>query len=144
MRSTVGESPGKQSDDSVVPTRRPHLLVASGVYAVRRGLAGILRRAGYDVDEASDFDETRVVLDKGEVDTLVVASDLPPDGYLSLLDAVEVPPPTVVLSSPTDDVTGIAADPRVQWGLTRPFRLQALYDAVARAVSQKRRTVRNQ
>ena len=61
MRSTVGESPGQLSNDSPAQPRRHHLLVATGAYSARRGLAGILRRAGYDVDEAGDFDETLVV-----------------------------------------------------------------------------------
>ena len=69
---------------------------------------------------------------------LLVSSDLTADGCLSLLDASKRPPPTIVLSDPTDDMTELAADPRVEWVLTRPFRLQALSDAVARAVSQSR------
>ena len=116
------------------PYRRSHLLVAHGERRMREGLAGILGRAGYDVDVAADFDEALVVLDKGNVGALVVSFRLPPDGCLALLDACQSPPPTVVLNGYAEDVAAIAAHPTVRSMLTRPFPLQALYDAVVGAV----------
>jgi DNA-binding NtrC family response regulator len=106
---------------------------------MREGLAGIFGRVGYDVDQAGDFDEALAVLDKGEVNALVVSYRLPPDGCLALLDACEAPPPTVVLNGHADDISGIAVHPSVRTVLTRPFPLQALYDAVAKAASQPER-----
>lgn len=103
---------------------------------MREGLAGIFGRVGYDVDQAGDFDEALAVLDKGEVDALVVSYRLPPDGCLALLDACEAPPPTVVLNGHADDISEIAVHPSVRTVLPRPFPLQALYDAVAKAASQ--------
>jgi DNA-binding NtrC family response regulator len=96
---------------------------------------GILGRAGYDVDVAGDFDEALAVLDKGEVQVLVVSFRLPPDRCLAVLDACQSPPPTVVLNGDAEDVATIAAHPTVRSVLTRPFPLQALYDAVAGAAS---------
>jgi DNA-binding NtrC family response regulator len=121
------------SGDRLAPHRRPHLLVAHGERTVREGLSGILGRAGYDVDEASDFDEALAVLDKGEVDAMVASLRLPPDGCLALLDACAAPPPTVVLNGHVEDIEGVVADPRVQSVLTRPFPLKALYEAVEKA-----------
>ena len=115
------------------PTRRPRLLVAHGEPVVREGLAGILQRRGYEVDQANDSDGALALLDKGAIDVLVVSLRLPPHGCLALLDACETSPPTVVLNGDMDDTAAISADPRVQSVLTRPFPLQALYDAVAKA-----------
>ena len=117
---------------------RPHVLVAHEEEAMRKGLMGILSRAGYDVDGAGDVDEGLVMLDKVDVGALVVSFGLPADGCRSLLDAAGRLPPTVVLSAPTDDVTALSDDSHVQSVLTRPFRLQALYDAVALATGQGR------
>jgi len=100
---------------------------------MREGLAGIFRRAGYDVDEAGDFDEALVVLDKDNVGALVVSYKLPPDGCLALLDACQSPPPTVVLNGHAENVAAVAAHPTVRSVLTRPFPLQTPYDAVAKA-----------
>jgi DNA-binding response OmpR family regulator len=100
---------------------------------MREGLAGILDRAGYDVDEAGDLDEALAVLDKGEVDALVVSFRLPPEGCRALLNACEAPPPTVVLNGAVEDLAGMVDDPRVRSVLTRPFPLRDLYEAVEKA-----------
>ncbi len=121
------------SGDRLSLYRRPHVLVAHGERSMRDGLAGILGRAGYDVDEASDSDEALAILDKGEVDALVVSYRLPPDGCLAVLDGCESPPPTVVLNGHAEDISAITAQPSVCSVLTRPFSLQALYDAVVEA-----------
>jgi len=126
------------SGDRLTPYRRPHVLVAYGERRMREGLAGIIGRAGYDVDEAGDFDEALAVLDKGEVDALVVSDRLPPDGCLALLNGCESLPPTVVLNGPAEDISEIAAHPSVRCVLTRPFPLQALYDAIADATRLSR------
>jgi len=119
--------------DRLTLYRRPHLLVAHGERIIRDGVAGILGRAGYDVDVAGDFDEALAILDKGEVDALVVSHRLPPDGCLALLDAYEDPPPTVVLDGHADDISKVLAQQSVRSVLTRPFPLQDFYDAVAEA-----------
>ena len=127
---------GHLAGDRLTLYRTPHILVAHGQRSMREGLAGILRRAGYDVDEAGDFDEALAVLDKGEVEALVVSFGFPPDGCLALLDACKTPPPTVELNGPVEDTEMVTADPRVQTVLTRPYPLQALFDAVAQAVGR--------
>lgn len=125
-----------RSGDRLAPYRRPHLLVAHGERRMREGLAGILSRAGYDVDGAGDIEEALALLDKGEVNVLILSSRLPPDGWRSLLDAAETLPPVVVLGDPEDDLAEITADVRVESVLMRMFSLQALYDAVAKASRQ--------
>jgi DNA-binding response OmpR family regulator len=127
---------GQRSGDRLAPYRRPHLLVAHGERRMRDGLTGILSRAGYDVDDTGDIDQALALLDKGEVDALLVSSRLPPDGWQSLLDARETLPPVVVLGNSEDDTTEINADVRVESVLMRMFSLQALYDAVAKASRQ--------
>jgi len=77
-------------------------------------------------------------LDKGDIDALVVSLRLPPNGCLTLLDACKAPPPTVVLNGHVEDTAEVAADRRVRSVLTRPFPLQALFDAVNDAVHQSR------
>jgi len=119
------------SGDRLTLHRRPHLLVAHGEPIICEGLVGILGRAGNDVDVAGDLDEALAILDKREVDALVVSHRLPPDGCLALLDACEDPPPTVVLDGHADDISRVVARPSVRSVLTRPFRLQVFYDAVA-------------
>jgi len=121
--------------DHLTLYRRPHLLVAHGEGSVREGLAGILERAGYDVDEAGNSDVALVILNQGNVDTLVVNSRLPPNRCGALLERCHGPLPTVVLGESPDDVEGLGADRRVKSVLMRPFKLQALYDAVARATN---------
>jgi len=118
--------------------RPSRVLVAHSQASVRQGLTGVLRRAGYEVDEAGDFDAALAILDKGEVDILVVSSGLPPEGCRALLDACRTPPATVVLKGQLDDTTMLTADPRVRSVLTRPFPLQTLYDAVAEATRRSR------
>lgn len=120
----------------LVPHHQPHLLVAHVDHTLREGLAGILRRAGYDVDEAGHFDEALAVLNKGDVDALVISFALPPDGCSSVLGACYGPLSTVVLGEPGDDVAGTVHDRRVQSVLTRPFPLRALLDAVEKATSK--------
>lgn len=72
-----------------------------------------------------------VVLNRAEVQALVVSFSLPPNGCGSLLEACYGPLPTVVLGEPTDDIE--VTDRRVQSVLIRPFPLQTLLDAVAKA-----------
>lgn len=127
---------GADQRDHVALYRRPHVLVAHGEATVRKGLVGILNRAGYDVDDAGDFDEALALLDKADVDALVVSFGLPFDGCRTLLNASDGLPQTVVLRASTDDVAAVSANSQVQSVLTRPFPLQALYDAVAAATSQ--------
>ena len=105
---------------------------------MREGLVGILSRAGYDVDDAGDIEQALAVLDKGEVDEVIVSSRLPPDGWHALLDARGILPPVVVLGDPGDDKAEITADVRVASVLMRLFSLQALYDAVAKATAEPR------
>jgi DNA-binding response OmpR family regulator len=121
--------------DRPVPHHHPRLLLAHGDPSLRDGLVGILRRAGYDVEFASNFDEAFAILNKADVDTLVVNSQLPPNGCGALLERCHGPLPTIVLGESTDDVEGLTADRRVKAVLMRPFQLQALYDAVARTTN---------
>jgi DNA-binding response OmpR family regulator len=122
--------------DRLALYRPPHVLVAHGEGIMRQGLAGILSRAGCDVDEAEDADEAMTVLAKTEFDALVVSFGLPPDGCRPLLDGAERLPSTVVLSASTDDVAEVSANPNVQTVLMRPFPLRAFYDAVEVATGQ--------
>jgi CheY-like chemotaxis protein len=125
----------KQAGGHLALYRQPHVLVAHGEASVRKGLVGILGRAGYDVDDVGNFDQALAVLDEAEVDALVVSFGLPVGGCRLLLDACEALPPTVVLSASTDDVAAVSANSHVQSVLTRPFSLQALCHAVAMATS---------
>jgi len=113
----------------------PRLLLAHGDPSLREGLVGILQRAGYDVEFASNFDEALVILNHGNVDALVVNSRLPPNGCGALLERCHGPLPTVVLGESTEDVEGLTADRRVKAVLMRPFKLQVLYDAVVMATN---------
>ena len=125
-----------QRGDRLSIHRRPQVVVAHGEGGIREGLAGILRRAAYDVDEVSNLDEALAVLCKSEIRALVVSVRLPPEGCLPLLSACDGSPPIVLLGGPDDDMAGLTEDERVQSGLTRPFPVQALYDAVAEATSR--------
>ena len=116
--------------DRLALYRPPHVLVAHGEGIMRQGLAGILSRAGCDVDTAGDVDESLAALAKTEFDALVLSFGLPPDGCRLLLDGAERLPPTVVLSASTDDVAVVSDNPQVQSVLTSPFPLRAFYDAV--------------
>jgi DNA-binding response OmpR family regulator len=116
--------------------RGPHILVAHDEPSMCAGLAGILRRAGFDVDTAIDFDGALAVLDKGEVVALVTSLGFPPEGCLALLDVCKAPPPAVVLNGRVEDTAMVTADPRVQSVLTRPYPLQALLDAVDEAAGR--------
>ena len=99
-----------QHGDRLALYRRPQVLVAHGERLMREGLAGILRRAGYDVDEAGDAEEALVLLDKCEVKALVVSVRLPPDGHLALLAARGGSAPIVLIGGSDDDVAGLTGD----------------------------------
>jgi DNA-binding NtrC family response regulator len=102
------------------------------------GIAGILYAVGYEAHMAYDTEKVLVVLTQGRTDVLVVDLQLPPDGGLSLLGGCEQPPPTVVTGvSLEEEMRNAVSNPRIVAALTRPFHLQDLHAAVAKAFSRR-------
>jgi FixJ family two-component response regulator len=65
---------------------------------------------------------------------LIVASQLPSGSYRALLDAIERPPPTIVLGALAGiEQTTAADDERVISVLAQPWRPRDLYDAIEAA-----------
>lgn len=117
--------------------RAPNILVAHGDPPTRDGVAGILSRAGYNVDEAPDHDQTLKMLSEGEIDVLVVSLRLPPNGYVKLLNSCYDAPPTIVLGELSDTHMRSAIDDRrVVSVLPTPYKIKDLYDAVETAAAR--------
>jgi DNA-binding response OmpR family regulator len=119
----------------------PNILVAHSDLAIREAIVGVFSRAGYNVEQARDHDETLAMLTRGDVDALVVSLRLPPNGCISLLDACYDPPPTIVLGERSStDMTTAFNDRRVLSVLPRPYKLKDLYDVIETTAGRPRRS----
>lgn len=114
-----------------------HVLVVDDQAAVRASVAEILRGAGYVVSEAGDVDAALAILSTTPVTVIVLDLRMPDRDGMALLDALESPPRTVVMSGrPLGGDAGIGRDPRIYMVVRKPFRPQLLLDAVAGAVGR--------
>ncbi len=118
----------------------PSVLVADDDESVRVSVADILRLEGYTVTEADDGDVVLDLVGIERFDALVLDNRMPRLDGMSVLAALENPPPAVLMSAHDVDaggrkdlaVRGIAY-------LHKPVDPEHLLDAVATAVGRARR-----
>jgi len=116
------------------------VLVVDDDEDVRSSMADILRQAGYGVREAGSGLEALDVLSSGPVRALLLDLRMPRgDGY-AVLEALENPPPVVIVSAyQVDEDEQARLVPEVAAVLKKPVPPAILLDRMATVVGQGRR-----
>jgi CheY-like chemotaxis protein len=113
----------------------PVVLVVDDQEAIRRSVAELLRSAGYDAVEAENGEQALEVLQSRDVAAVVLDVRMPKVGGLGVLDALENPPPVILMSAfemGSDDQDRI--DRKIFVQLVKPFHPRRLLEAVAAAI----------
>ncbi len=114
------------------------VLVVDDDEDVRTSVAEILRRADHTVAEAENGAVALSCLEDMDVAVLVVDVRMPRLDGLSLLQALEHPPPTVLISAYfVDDDVRQSLGPKVAAYLRKPFRPEHLLAAVHVALESR-------
>jgi len=114
------------------------VLVVDDDEDVRTSVAEILRRADHTVAEAENGAVALTCLEDMEVAVLVVDVRMPRLDGLSLLQGLEHPPPTVLISAYfVDDDVRQSLGPKVAAYLRKPFRPEHLLAAVHVALQSR-------
>lgn len=111
---------------------RVHVLVVDDDQAIRTSVAEILRDAGYTTAEAEDGLAALELMRVTDVGVLVTDVEMPRLDGLGLLNALDDPPPVVLMSAQPRvvDARGVRA---VFSYLQKPVKPLVLLDAVVRA-----------
>jgi CheY-like chemotaxis protein len=99
---------------------------------IRTSSAEILRLAGLSVAEADDGENALELLGKHRFGMVLLALDLPWRTGVEVLDALDDPPPVVILSKheiPSDDLERIR--PKLVGYLRKPVAPRVLIDTIA-------------
>ncbi|HUO47547.1 MAG TPA: response regulator [Acidimicrobiales bacterium] len=113
----------------------PVVLVVDDQEAIRRSVAELLRSAGYEAVEAENGDQALQVLQLRNVAAVVLDVRMPKTDGLGVLDALENPPPVILMSAfemGSDDQDRI--DRKIFVQLVKPFHPRRLLEAVAAAI----------
>jgi len=103
--------------------------------AIRSSAAELLRSAGYTVAEASDAQSALEVLRSTNVGALVLDLRMPGGGGMAVLEALEDPPPVILMSAfVLDEEQQATVDAKIFVQLMKPFHPRRLLDAVASAI----------
>ncbi len=112
------------------------ILVIDDEETLSKNIARRLFRAGYDVEQATTGEEARAALDAGEVNAICLDINLPDCNGLDLLEELhrEKPDLKVVMISCETGTEYRSRAERLGASdyLTKPFRLVALQDAIAK------------
>ena len=121
-------------------TASPAVLVADDDDAIRASVSDILRREGYVVAEAGDGTTALDLLGTRRFDALVLDDRMSELDGMATLEAMDKPPPAVIMSSYDVDSTG-RKDLAVRGigYLRKPVDPEHLLDAVATAVGRAQR-----
>ena len=116
----------------------PLVLIADDDANLRLTAAEILRHEGYEVVEAANGEEALSQLNELPVSIVVLDVRMPKKDGLSVLDALESPPPVVLLISAyefeSDDRARVKS--KVFRYLRKPVPPLSLIDAVSEAAAQ--------
>lgn len=113
----------------------PVVLVVDDQEAIRRSVAELLRSAGYDAVETENGEQALEVLQQRNVAAVVLDVRMPKVGGLSVLDALENPPPVILMSAfemGSDEQDRV--DRKIFVQLVKPFHPRRLLEAVAAAI----------
>lgn len=108
------------------------VLVVDDEPDVRTSVADILRDAGYEVEEAADGEEALAVLRRHPVGAMVLDLVMPRRDGMSLMAALDHPPPTLVVSAHRPDPDKLRLlGAKVAAVLEKPVPPRQLIDRVA-------------
>ena len=111
------------------------VLVVDDQESIRRSVADLLRSAGYDAVEAANGVEALAVLETREVGAVVLDVRMPQADGFAVLDALEKPPPVILMSAfDVDSDDEVRIDPKIFVRLVKPFHPRRLLEAVAAAI----------
>jgi DNA-binding NtrC family response regulator len=109
-----------------------HILVVDPDGGVRDMIAAILEDRGYRVSCVPDGPSMRRLLESDGCDAIVIDASMRGETSTSLANHAKALRLPLVMLSGNDVIMGYAADHGLQL-LHKPFRIQALYDALDRA-----------
>jgi CheY-like chemotaxis protein len=111
------------------------VLVVDDNDAIRSSVAELLSSAGYSVAEAFDGNSAIEMLRTTKVGTVVLDIRMPGGGGLAVLEALDDPPPVILMSAFTLDAEDHErVDAKIFVQLVKPFHPRRLLDAVASAI----------
>jgi CheY-like chemotaxis protein len=122
-------------DEDEAAVTDPVVLVVDDQEAIRRSVAELLRSAGYDAVEAENGEQALEVLQQRSVSAVVLDVRMPKTDGLGVLDALENPPPVILMSAfemGSDDQDRV--DSKIFVQLVKPFHPRRLLEAVAAAI----------
>ncbi|HUO49245.1 MAG TPA: response regulator, partial [Acidimicrobiales bacterium] len=128
------EDAGGPEQVGLRPDVRAFVLVVDDEPDVRDSIAAILQGNGFAVASAVDGREAMLVLEELVVDVMVLDVRMPRLGGLALLELLDHPPATVVVSAdPVDAATRARLGAKVHRYLAKPFDPRRLVEAVTAA-----------
>ena len=108
------------------------VLVVDDDADIRASVAEILRGEGYAVCEAEDGERALQLIDHERFAVMVLDIQMPRCGGVAVLDALDDPPPVVVMSAhPLDGADKRRLRPKIRSFLRKPFPPRLLIDSVA-------------
>ncbi|HUC35622.1 MAG TPA: response regulator [Acidimicrobiales bacterium] len=111
------------------------VLVVDDNDAIRSSVAELVASAGYTVAEAADAQSALEVLRTTEVGALLLDLRMPGGGGLAVLEALDNPPPVILMSAfVLDNDQQERVDAKIFVQLVKPFHPRRLLDAVASAI----------
>ena len=129
---------GKTETTGLRPDVRAFVLVVDDEPGVRDSIAAVLQASGFAVASAVDGREAIRVLDELVVDVMVLDVRMPRLGGLALLELLDHPPVTVIVSAdPVDASTRARLGAKVRRYLAKPFDPRDLVEAVAAASASR-------
>lgn len=112
-----------------------HVLVVDDNRSIRTSVGELLRSAGYSVLEAEDGETALSLVAENEVGAIVLDMRMPGRGGLGVLDALDDPPPIIIMSGFALDLDAQErVDAKIFVQLVKPFHPRRLLDAVASAI----------
>ena len=129
-RSRLSEAPREEP----APGRDVDVLVVDDDEDVRTSTGEILSSSGYSVVEAADGQEALEMLGEMDVGVMVLDVQMPRLDGLALLDRLDDPPPTVVLSAYDYDKGPRSREAKILLRLEKPTSPAELLLTIASAI----------
>gem|GEM_PF-94486 len=136
-------SPVSRDADSPPPSGSPRILVADDDAQMRKLVRMILKREGFQVEEAADGLDALEVMDSHPVDLLILDLDMPRLDGLGVLEELRARVltssiPVIVLTARSDDTEVKALDLGAQDYLTKPVQPSSLAARVKAVLRRSR------
>jgi DNA-binding response OmpR family regulator len=119
----------------------PRILILEDYPPLRRVLAALLQRAGYEVTLARTLRETSQMLGQQTFEVLLMDMDLPKESGWYITQALQAapcyPPLVVLLSSQNHGVLDVVASLDIQTILYKPVGQRALLTGIATSLKSR-------